>query len=96
MADYIVEIAGTSDLASINRQIAGEEAGASEFKKSEVALFRGVMTNLATFSELAPGTVLPVPTLIKQGDPKPAGKGVVWSGSMIVSGSAQAVELYRA
>lgn len=95
MANYMVEIKGASSLPSINQQVRGEEAGASEFVQSQVALLGGSLTNVVTFKELPPGTLPPTATIITQGSIPPANTTLRWSGTMIVSGSAQAIELHR-
>ena len=95
MADYRVEIDGSFTFAQINSAIAGEEAGASEFVDSVIGTHEGKLANLATFKELAPGTVPPRPTIVKQGDPPPAGTKKVWSGVMLVQGTSTAVIGYR-
>lgn len=94
MSDYPREIDGKYDLEQINIQIAGEEAGASEFISSEV---KGdpPATNRVTFRERADGTIPKPLKVIKQGDPKPSGTKLVWSGSMVVEGKKVEVAAYR-
>lgn len=95
MADYEVEIKGNITIADINAQIAGEEAGGSQFVSSKVSTSNGTSTNFATFQEL-PGGTMPKPlTVVKQGDPQPSGTKGVWSGQMIVEGKSIAVVACR-
>lgn len=99
MSDYKVEIEGKYNLEEINKQIRGEEAGASEFKSSEILPVlpqsNGVLTNIVTFGELRAGT-LPKPLkVINQNDPQPPGTKKVWFGVMIVSGTNTTVAAYR-
>lgn len=96
MSDYNVEIEGQHDFDQINLQIAGEEAGASEFKSSLVSTRNNRPTNTVTFGELAPGTVPNRLQVVKDGDPQPAGTRRVWSGVMVVKGTTTAVAAYRA
>ena len=95
MSDYDVEIEGRNDLDEINLQIAGEEAGASEFKSSRVSVRNTRATNIATFRELPPGTVPKPLKVVKQGDPQPPGTNQVWSGVMVVTGTNTAVVAFR-
>jgi hypothetical protein len=95
MADYQVEIDGASELSQINLQIAGEEAGASQFVDSVPGTREGRVSNVVTFTELAPGTVPPPLTIAKQVDPPPQGKRRVWTGVMVLAGTLQAVIGYR-
>jgi len=95
MSDYKVEIEGSYDFDQINIQIAGEEAGASEFISSEVASRSGKVTNVATFRELPAGTVPKELKVAKQNDPKPSGTVLAWSGVMVVKGTSTAVCAYR-
>ena len=96
MSDYPVEIEGHYDLALINLQIAGEEAGASEFRDSKVGVRNNGATNIATFRTLPPGTVLKPLTIVEQGGPQPPGTDQTWSGVMVVKGTNTAVVGYRA
>lgn len=95
MSDYKVEIEGKHDLQEINNQIAGEEAGASEFKSSQMLPRNNVPTNVVTFTELPAGTVPKPLKIVKQNDPQPPGTKNVWSGVMIVAGTNTAVVAYR-
>jgi hypothetical protein len=95
MADYLVEIQGIHELAQINLQIRGEEAGASEFLSSDIAFYGGQITNIVRFRELAPGTILKTLRLVKHDDPQPPGTQRVWSGVMIVQGTTEAVAAFR-
>lgn len=95
MSNYEVEIEGKYDLVQINLQIAGEEAGASEFISSEVSIRNNRVTNLVTFRELPAGTRPKPLMVVKQGDPQPPGTKPVWSGTMVVEGTNTAVIAYR-
>lgn len=95
MSDYIVEIDGKNELQQITGQIAGEEAGGSEFVSSSISFHEGKVTNLATFKELPPGTRPKALTLVKQGTTAPANTQAVWSGVMLVSGTNTAVQACR-
>jgi hypothetical protein len=95
MSDYTVEIDGTYDLDQINASIAGEEAGASEFKSSVVVSSSGKTTNIATFSTLPAGTVPKALTVVNQTEPQPSGTVSTWSGTMLVKGTSTAVHAYR-
>lgn len=96
MSDYLVEIDGKNDLQQITGQIAGEEAGGSEFVSSSISFHEGKVTNLAKFKELPPGTRPKALSLVKQGTAPPANTKVVWSGVMLVTGTNTAVQAYRA
>ena len=91
MSDYDVEIEGKYSLEEINLQIAGEEAGASEFKSSKVS----ASNNIVTFRPLPAGTIPKPLKLIKQGDSQPSGTQEIWSGVMVVQGANTAVTAYR-
>jgi hypothetical protein len=95
MGEYKVEIEGKHDLAQINLQIAGEEAGASEFIQSQLTTKNNQLTNEVSFKELGAGTVPPALKVVKQNDPPPAGTKKVWEGVMVVSGTNTAVIAYR-
>lgn len=95
MASYKVAIDGSFTLAQINAAIMGEEAGASKFLDSQVGTDEGQITNVATFDELAPGTVPPALTIVKHGSPAPPGTSQEWSGVMLVEGSMQPVVGHR-
>jgi hypothetical protein len=96
MAEYLIEIQGIHDLAQINLQIAGEEAGASEFVSSSIVFYEGRVTNIVKFRELAPGTIPKTLTIVKHDDPQPSGTRLTWSGVMIIKGTTEAVSAYRA
>ena len=95
MSEYKVEIEGKEDLLAINQEIAGEEAGASEFVSSVVTPRGGQVTNVLTFRTLPAGTVPKPLKIVKLNDPPPAGTTKVWSGTMITSGTNTAVTGYR-
>jgi hypothetical protein len=96
MCEYTKAILGKYDLEQIELQIAGEEAGASEFIKSEILLDNGPVANIVTFKDWEPGTVPNKLTLVKDGDDEPDGADKVWSGAMIVEGTNEYVHAYRA
>jgi hypothetical protein len=95
MSEYKVEIEGKFNLAEINLQIAGEEAGASEFIGSKVTTKNNQLTNEVSFKELDAGTVPHELKVVKQSDPQPAGTKKVWDGVMVVQGQNTAVVAYR-
>ncbi len=95
MSDYLVEISGSTSLAQISLQVQGEEAGASEFKSSSVSFHGGRITNLATFSELDPGTVPKPITFLAHDAPLPTGAKIVWAGVMVVAGNTSALKASR-
>jgi hypothetical protein len=95
MVEYSVEIQGKYDLDEINLQIAGEEAGASEFISSHVSVKDNQVTNVVTFKELDVGTVPHPLKLVKQNEPQPAGTKKLWNGVMVVSGTNTSVVAYR-
>jgi hypothetical protein len=89
--EYLGNIPGDSDLEAINKSIAWEEAGASEFMKSEPD--SNQKNNIVTFRKVS---TRPKPlTIVKQGDPQPSGTKNVWSGDMVVEGKVTAVVAYR-
>ena len=94
--DYEVEIEGKYDLDQINLQIAGEEAGASEFRSSKVSVRNNKPTNVVTFRKLPNGTIPKPLKVVKQNDPQPPGTVRVWVGLMVVKGTNTAVTAYRA
>ena len=96
MREYTVEIEGKYDLAQINLQISGEEAGGSEFLSSTISYHEGRVTNLAKFRELPAGTRPAQLTLIEHGGTQPQGTGLIWSGVMLVAGTNTVVSAYRA
>ena len=91
MSDYDVEIEGKYSLEEITLQIAGEEAGASKFRSSQVS----AGNNIVTFRPLPAGTIPKPLKLIKQNDPKPPGTRKIWSGAMVVQGTNTVVTVYR-
>lgn len=95
MSEYNVEIEGKFNLDEINLQIAGEEAGASEFVKSQVSVNNNRVTNVVTFKELDAGTVPHPLKVVKQNEPQPPGTKRVWNGVMVISGTNTAVVAYR-
>ena len=94
MSDYQRAIDGKYDLEQINIQIAGEEAGASEFISSKVE-GDPPATNSVTFRELAPGTIPKKLIMVNDGDPQPSGTTKIWSGVMVVKGTPTKVIAYR-
>ena len=95
MSTYVVEIEGKYDLDQINLEIAGEEAGASQFVGSAVTPVGTTPTNAVTFEKLSAGALPKALKLLKQNDPKPDGTVEVWAGTMIVSGTITALKAYR-
>lgn len=95
MSTYILEIPPASTIAQIEANVASEEAGASKFLSSSLSFHSGKITNLATFEELPPGTVLKHLRFVKAGDPVPANSAAEWAGVMIVAGTNTAVATYR-
>lgn len=96
MAEYKVEIEGKYSLDEINLQIAGEEAGASEFLASQVSVKDNQVTNILTFTELSAGTVPHPLKLVRQNEPQPPGTRKFWTGVMVVGGTNTPVVAYRA
>jgi hypothetical protein len=94
MSNYTKQIDGQYDLNQINLQIAGEEAGASEFISSAVD-GTPPTTNRVTFRELAPGTVPKTLSVVKSTDPQPPGTTNIWSGVMVVNRTSTNVIAYR-
>jgi hypothetical protein len=97
---YLVFITGNTALDQINLQIAGEEAGASEFKASEIAPKedepdKGQLGNKVTFETLPAGTVPKELKVVKHTAPQPPGTKKVWEGAMIVAGTNTDVIAYR-
>ena len=93
MPEYLTKIGGSNSLAEIEDCIAGEEALAAKFVKSQLAALDGEITNVATFVEVddvpaeirvAPGTAA-----------VPAGFSRQWSGVMLVEDKNMVVALYR-
>ena len=87
-------IDGNNSLQQIEAAIAGEEALATKFVKSEVkgADKKGI-TNVVTFEDQddVPNAI----RLLAQTAPPPDGFSKQWSGVMLVRGKNQAVTLYR-
>jgi hypothetical protein len=94
MKTYTVQIDGDNDLEQITLQIAGEEAGASEFLESAISADK--MSNLCKFKTLAPGKRPKPLTLIPLGEKAPDGGKLIWEGKMIVLGKVKDVQAYRA
>jgi hypothetical protein len=89
--EYTRVIPGDRDLKAINESIAYEEAGASEFIKSEAD--SNQKNNIVTFLIVS---ARPKPlTIVKKGDPQPAGTNLVWSGVMVVDRTLTSVVAYR-
>src|SRR5438034_64569 len=95
MNDYDVVIEGQHDLVQITLQIAGEEAGASEFVGSAILTQGAKANNRVTFRPLPAGTVPKDVQVVKLTDPAPPSAARIWSGAMIVSGTNTAVAVYR-
>jgi len=95
MDDYDVVIEGQYDLAEVTRQIAGEEAGASEFVRSAILTQGARAHNRVTFRPLPAGIVPKDVQVVMLTDPAPPGAARIWSGAMIVGGTNTAVAVYR-
>lgn len=90
MSTYHVEISGKLALDKMSKAIEGEEALGSKFIGSRIWVnSQNVLTNLAEFEELEeePDPPLGVPKLAKT---VPTGTPLIWTGPMIVQGSAVA------
>ena len=94
MREYTVQLDGRESLDQINLAIAAEEAGASQFRSSQISTVDG-RTNIVTFSELPPGTVPKRLLLVREDDPQPPEMQRVWSGKMVVTGTPMSVVAYR-
>ena len=96
MPDYQILLEGSvANVADAELWINGEEAGSARFKKSDLAWVSGVFTNLLTFTELTPGTLLKKVTLTLQGAAAPAAHVKVWTGAMIINGKNELVTVWR-
>lgn len=90
MSSYHVELSGALSLEKQSKAIEGEEALGTKFVAARIWVnAKNAVTNLAEFEELdeVPNPPLGVPTLTKT---IPQGGAVVWTGPMIVQGSAVA------
>lgn len=89
--EYPRLIPGDRNVKAINDSIAFEEAGNSEFIKSEPD--SNQKNNNVTFRVTS---AIPKPlTIVKEADPKPPGTDKVWSGDMVVENKITAVVAYR-
>src|SRR5688572_2178698 len=96
---YQRSIPANLSLDDIAGLIADEEAGGSQFADNQIRLFKqsgkpGAMRNVASF-EVLDDAIPKRPTLIKKGDPPPAGLALQWTGNLLVKGTSTVVELYR-
>ena len=97
LKEYQRLLEGTvASVAEAEPQINGEEAGSARFKKSELAWVAGRFTNLLTFAELTPGTLLNPVKLTLEGVAAPAAHSRVWAGAMIINGKNELVTVWRA
>jgi hypothetical protein len=96
MAEYTVAIPGEYGLERVNLAIAGEEAGASEFRGARMGTVDGRLVNVAQFGALGPGTVPAPLKILPKDDPPPPGAKPVWSGTIAVDGRTIPVVAYRA
>ena len=97
LKDYQRLLEGTvTSVADAEPQINGEEAGSARFKKSELAWVAGRFTNLLTFAELTPGTLLKKVKLTLDGATAPDAHSNVWTGAMIINGKNELVTVWRA
>ncbi|MDB5861253.1 MAG: hypothetical protein JWQ76_4942 [Ramlibacter sp.] len=93
MSQYYATVDGRQNLAAIQSAIAGEEALAARFIKSQLTVVDGKITNLLTFEEV---DALPAGIhVLLHPSSKPAGTSPVWSGVMLVQGSNAVVDCYR-
>lgn len=93
MSEYMTRIDGSSSLAEIAKSIAGEEALAAKFVRSQLAALDGEITNVVTFVEVDD---VPAEIRIELGTgAPPAGFTRQWSGVMLVEGRNMVVTLYR-
>ena len=88
--------ASVASLADAEPRINGEEAGSARFKNSELAWVAGSFTNLLTFIELTPGTLLTLVKLTLHGAAAPGAHVKVWTGAMIINGKNELVTVWRA
>lgn len=91
--EYFRDAPGDSNLKAINDGIAWEEAGASEFIKSEVVPDTAGVKNRLTF-RIIQSRPKPL-TIVNKDDPQPPGTKEVWSGGMVVEEKITAVTAYR-
>lgn len=96
MPTYLVEIEPANTLDGISNMVRNEELSFAEFDHSTIGTYKGIVTNLVEFNDLAAtATVPPIAVFVKTSDPPPAGKNKKWSGPMIVAGNTIDVALYR-
>src|ERR1051325_736512 len=97
MADYIVEIDGSRNLAQIELDIQGEELGYSQFKTIEIGTYGGKETNLVTFTEVETCPQPPV-KVRKAGDPgvPPANGSELFTGDILSKNQRTNAIIYRA
>ena len=96
MPEYQILLKGSvANVADAELRINGEEAGSARFKKLELAWVSGVFTNLLTFTELTPGTLLKTVKLTLEGAAAPAAHVKVWTGAMIINGKNELVTVWR-
>ncbi len=97
LKDYQRLLEGSvTSIAAAEPWINGEEAGSARFKKSEIAWVAGRFTNLLTFAELTPGTLLEQVKLTLDGATAPAAHTKIWTGAMIINGKNELVTVWRA
>lgn len=96
MSDYLLEISGDYDLATINLHIRYEEQSPSMFLESHLSFHAGAFTNIAKFRELPANDEPREFKLLLAGDAAPAGFKSVWSGIMLVNRKNDMVTAYRA
>lgn len=95
MSDYLLEISGDSDLATIELQIRYEEQGPSMFLESHLSFHAGAFTNIVKFRELPASDEPREFKLLLAGSPAPTGFKPVWSGIMLVNRTNEMVVAYR-
>jgi hypothetical protein len=86
VADYLVEIDGSNDLAEIEREIRFEEQSPSNFVKSSLSFHEERFTNIASFHEIPFKDTPKEFKLIPASQAAPAGFTKYWTGTMLVSG----------
>jgi hypothetical protein len=95
MTEYAVVVEATT-IGEFEQAVSGEEAGASAFVKSAIALHDGRMTNIATFKTLPPGTKRKGIHVLPHGTAKPTDTTLVWAGVLLLREGNTAVSVYRA
>ena len=96
MSKYHVKLdSAVLNVADVASAINKEEAFSNKFLLNELAWVAPAFTNLLTFEELVPGTLLSMVVVTKHGDPAPATHTEVWTGALIVAGRNEVVTVWR-